>query len=117
MGEIVQFKKRKEPMQENIQKIFSELKAHAYKKLLPRGIAQSEVDGFMDTFEPIFLSMIPPPIVLSQVEVGDINYEKYNNISIKANDEINEFILKLIGETFHREMLYFLKDLVRQVKE
>ena len=117
MAEIIQFKKPKHKMSEGAQEIFNEMRAFTYKKLLPRGLSQQVADEFLDKFEPIFKSMIPPAIVLAEIHKDDPWFEVHDQIAKNANEQINDYVLKIIGETFHREMMHFLAEQLKLVKE
>lgn len=116
MGELIEFKKRKEPMNEVVQDIFAEMRVFTYKKLLPRGISQSIVDGFLADFEPILISMIPPPFMLLKIDESDPNYHAHMEVADQAQVQINDYVLKVIGTTFHRELRHFIAEQIRQAK-
>ena len=108
MGELIEFKPRKEPLSEVAHEIFAEMKRFAYEKLLPRGISQSLVDEFLNEFEPILLSMIPPSITLLVIKDDDPNHDEHMKVASEAQKQIDDYVLGVIYKTYHREMRHFL---------
>ena len=117
MGEIIKFKKLSEPVHESAHESFADMRELTYKKLLPRGIPQHVADKFLDEFKPILNSMIPPSIILAEIKEGDPNFQAYDQVAKNAQEQINDYVLGVIGSTFNREMVHFLKEYRKQLKE
>lgn len=117
MGELIEFKPRKEPLSEVAHEIFTEMRGFAYKRLMPGGLSQSLVDEFLAEFEPIFFSTIPPSITLLTIKDDDPNYDEHMKVVSDAQKQINDYVLGVIYKTYHREMRYFVEKQLSLAKD